>query len=268
MRALREALGGIFLAAITALTVMGGIFLALNEAGNAISTPTLIVEVATDAGRTAELIESASPVEPTATATFTPTLSPTVVTLTSTPTHTPTPTVEPAPVETATPCIPPRNWVTYVVQRGDTLFEIGRRYGLTTQEIQQANCLAETSLKAGQRLFVPVLPTAPPSPTPPETETPIPTETPIHETLVILHVVLESVERDPSRLNGAVAVIRVEFVGGAPPYTFSDEGVVQLENPIRVLADCDGALIHTVRLDSADGQVAVKSYYFSPILCP
>ena len=160
MRALREALGGIFLAAITALTVMGGIFLALNETGNVVSTPTLIVEV------TAELIESASPVKPTATATFTPTLSPTVITLTSIPTHTPTPTVEPALLETATLCTSPRNWVTYVVQRGDTLFEIGRRYGLTTQEIQQANCLAETSIQAGQRILVPALPTAPPSPTP------------------------------------------------------------------------------------------------------
>jgi LysM repeat protein len=262
MRILREAFGGIFLAAITALTVMGGIFLALNETGNVVSTPALIAAV------TAEPTEAASPVKPTATATFTPTPSPTVVTPTSTPTHTPMPTVEPVLLETATPCAPPRNWVTYVVQRGDTLFEIGRRYGLTTQEIQQANCLTETSLKAGQRLFVPALPTAPPSPAPTETATPIPTETPIPETLAILHVVLESVERDPSRPNGAVAIIRIEFAGGAPPFTFSDEGVVQPGNPIRVLADCDGALIHTVRLDSADGQVAVKSYYFSPITCP
>ncbi len=244
---------------------MGGIFLAISETGNVILTPTLIVEAAPDAERTAEPTETVSPVEPAVAATLTPTPFPTF-----TATETQTPTTEPTLTLTAsaTLCIPPRNWVPYVVQRGDTLFELGRRHGLTTQEIQQANCLTETSIKAGQRIFVPALPTAAPSPTPTETETPLPTVTPIPEKLIIVHVVLESVERDPSRSNGAVAIIRIEFTGGAPPYIFSDEGVLQPENPIRTLAECDGTLIHTVRLDSADGQVAVKSYYFSPITCP
>ncbi|MBI3241324.1 MAG: LysM peptidoglycan-binding domain-containing protein [Chloroflexi bacterium] len=263
MRAFREALGGLLLAAITTLTVVGGIFLAMSETGGRSVTPTLIAEASPQ--DTAEATVAASPVEPSPTPT--PTLSPTF-----TSTVTETLPVEPTPTQTlsatATPCLPPRNWVAYTVQRGDTLFQLGLRYRLTTRELQEANCLSKTDLQAGQRLFVPTLPTSTPTPTPTETATLTPTETPIPEKLAITNVVLENVERDESRTNGAIAIIRVEFSGGLPPYAISDEGIIQAGSPMRIPAECDGTLIHTARVDSADGQIAVKSYYFSPITCP
>lgn len=44
---------------------------------------------------------------------------------------------------------------TYVVQRGDTLYSIARRFGTTILAIQQANNLRGTTIYAGQRLVIP-----------------------------------------------------------------------------------------------------------------
>ena len=44
----------------------------------------------------------------------------------------------------------------YIVQRGDTLFSIGRRYGFTVQEMATYNNLADPNdLDVGQRLLIP-----------------------------------------------------------------------------------------------------------------
>jgi murein DD-endopeptidase MepM/ murein hydrolase activator NlpD len=47
-------------------------------------------------------------------------------------------------------------WVPYIVQRGDTLFSIARRSGVSVAEIQQANCIPDpNTIYYGQVLIVP-----------------------------------------------------------------------------------------------------------------
>jgi LysM repeat protein len=90
---------------------------------------------------------------PTATrrATFTP--------VPATPSDTPTPTVTPTPV-------------IYVVKKGDTLLPIARQFGVTVQEIQDANGIIDPGrLSIGQEIIIPAPPaeggpTVVPTPTP------------------------------------------------------------------------------------------------------
>jgi LysM repeat protein len=90
---------------------------------------------------------------PTATrrATFTP--------VPATPSDTPTPTMTPTPV-------------IYVIQKGDTLLPIARRFGVTVAEIQEANGISDPRrLSIGQEIIIPVKegdgqPTVVPTPTP------------------------------------------------------------------------------------------------------
>lgn len=83
----------------------------------------------------------------------------------------PTATASPAPPQpTATVCRVQAGWVPYTVQRGETMFRIGLRYGLSTGELQRGNCLPGTSLSAGQTIYVPNVqprpqPTSAPQPT-------------------------------------------------------------------------------------------------------
>lgn len=90
------------------------------------------------------------------------------------PTATPTPR---PPTPTSTPCTPtpPDQWVSYVVQPGDTLYSLALRYGTSIQEIMEVNCLASDYLYAGQRLY---LPPPPDTPTPTSTFTATATSTP------------------------------------------------------------------------------------------
>ncbi len=77
----------------------------------------------------------------------------------------PTPTLRPLP---AVPCgQPPASWRPYVVRRGDTLSDLAIRYGTTVPAIMSANCLASTTIYAGQRLYLPAQAIWwPPAPTP------------------------------------------------------------------------------------------------------
>jgi len=45
--------------------------------------------------------------------------------------------------------------VEHTVAKGETLYAIARAYGISVQEIQEANKLGSTSLKVGQKLFIP-----------------------------------------------------------------------------------------------------------------
>lgn len=69
--------------------------------------------------------------------------------------------VPPVPTVTIVPCGPPGTWVrAHVVQRGDTLFRIALSYGVTYPQLQRANCMgSSTTIYAGQRLWVPNIPT-------------------------------------------------------------------------------------------------------------
>src|SRR5687768_17497387 len=96
--------------------------------------------------------------------------------------------VPPVPTVTVIPCGPPIGWVrTHIVQRGDTLFRIALSYGITYPQLQRANCMgSSTIIYAGQRLWVPNVPTRTPTPgvptstntSTPTTEVPTSTDTP------------------------------------------------------------------------------------------
>ncbi len=278
MRALREITGGLLLAALTTLAVIGGLFLALSESGKPFSQPTAIAGVFTPLPS----VPSDSPVPSVPSVPSLPTVppsSPTPDPQPPTPTHSPVPSASPSLISnlqsptpipqpltrTPTPCGPPPNWVYYTVRPGDTLFGLSLRFKVSMQQLQLANCLIDTNLKYGQPLLVPFMPTNTPTLTP--TSHP-PSPTPIPESLQIVNIALHKVARDPSRPSGAIAFVYVEFTGGLPPYLLYHDGVPQPANPIQALTDCDSVLTHTVRVDSADGQTASKPYYFSPITCP
>ncbi len=85
-----------------------------------------------------------------------------------------------APPPTNIPCGPPPGWIYYIVQPGDTLYSIGRAYGVRAGQLQNANCLgSSTTIRVGQRLYVPNIPTTVPSSTPtlPVTASPEPSAT-------------------------------------------------------------------------------------------
>lgn len=90
----------------------------------------------------------------------------------STPTPTPTPATPPV---TGTTTPPPAGSTSHTVVRGDTLFGIAQRFGVTVEAIKTRNKLTTTALSVGQVLHIPV--TAP-APTPPPPVTPLPTPTP------------------------------------------------------------------------------------------
>ena len=68
---------------------------------------------------------------------------------------TPTPTAEPTDGQ----------FTLYEVQRGDALFLIGKRFGVTVDQIKQANGLSGDLIRAGQTLKIP--PPTPRAQTPP-----------------------------------------------------------------------------------------------------
>jgi LysM repeat protein len=68
------------------------------------------------------------------------------------------------PLPAATACSHPTGWVTYIVQRGDNLYQIGLRYGVTVTTLQSGNCLDSSLIYTGQRLYVPNVPVVPPGP--------------------------------------------------------------------------------------------------------
>lgn len=96
--------------------------------------------------------------------TFTPTPSPT---RTATATRFSLPTFTPGPSPTATLTPGPGN---YVVQYGDTLSVLARRFGVTVLAIKNANLLPSDTIYAGQVLRIP----SPTPPTPTRTSTPLP----------------------------------------------------------------------------------------------
>jgi len=87
---------------------------------------------------------------PTATATLAPTLDPRL----------PSPTPGPTPI-------------IYVVKANDVLVAIAAKYGISVDEIMQANGMSDTLLRVGQQLIIPG-----PTPTPTITPTPLPSATP------------------------------------------------------------------------------------------
>jgi len=115
---------------------------------------------------------SSPPAEtPAPTATATTTLSPTpLVAVTRPATSTPAPLT---PLPTDTPTITPTP-VIYMVEKGDNLLGIARRYGVTLQALQEANGILDPRrLQIGQELMIPLDESALTEPSTP-TPTPVP----------------------------------------------------------------------------------------------
>jgi LCP family protein required for cell wall assembly len=98
-------------------------------------------------------------------------------------------TATPAPM-TPPPCIPPDDWDIHIVQTGNTLFSLARRYGTGLETLKQVNCLNTDTIFVDQRLYVPgplatpTVPTLAGTERPTETATPVPsaTEVPVAAT--------------------------------------------------------------------------------------
>lgn len=104
-------------------------------------------------------VVAGAPVTPTDTPRPTATRRATFTPVPATPSDTPTPTVTPTPI-------------IYVIKKGDTLLPIAREFGVTVQEIQDANGITDPRrLRIGQEIIIPLQvsesgPTVVPTPTP------------------------------------------------------------------------------------------------------
>lgn len=82
------------------------------------------------------------------------------------------------PTEVVVQCGPPARWVFYTVKSGDTLYHLSRLFRVTVAQLQYANCLGSSTLiRAGQKLYVPNVPTSTPRMIPTDTEQPQPSDT-------------------------------------------------------------------------------------------
>ncbi len=89
--------------------------------------------------------------QPTASPTETPTAMPSP---SPAPTEPLTPTLTPTAV-TPQPCVPPDDWTIHLVEEGNTLYSLGRRYGTDVYTLKLVNCLNTDTIFIGQRLYVP-----------------------------------------------------------------------------------------------------------------
>ncbi len=155
MQALRQLGGGVIIAIISVVLVLGGISLALAETLPPPSAPTQI--------------------PPTLPLTFpTPTLAPGLETPTL-PGETPTETATTIPSPTATVFVPttctfPAGWIAILTTPNDTIYTLAQRYNTTTDMLSAGNCLSSIDLPAGYLLYVPpvaatatVIPCGPPA---------------------------------------------------------------------------------------------------------
>ena len=71
------------------------------------------------------------------------------------PTATPEPTPTPLPTPTPSESVPAPVEVKHTVQSGDTLLSIAIEYGVTVEQIQQANNLTGVLIRAGDELIIP-----------------------------------------------------------------------------------------------------------------
>src|SRR5258706_2562092 len=148
MQALRQMGGGVVIALISLLLVIGGISLALSEANTpAESTPTPlppIIATSLELPTSAPIIIETPIIANTNTAEL-PTLTSTAL---------PSSTLA-IPVV----CNPPVGWRQIIVNANDTLYSIAERYKTTADVLNVSNCLNNTIPAAGSLLFVPPVPT-------------------------------------------------------------------------------------------------------------
>jgi LysM repeat protein len=143
MQTLRQLGGGVIVAIISVVLVIGGIFLSLAETLPPPATPTQI--------------------PPTFPQSFpTPTSTPATAAQPETATQTQLPTVTASlalALGSATSCTPPSGWTLVTTGAGDTVYALAQRYKTTAENLNAANCLTSAELPAGMALYVPPVPT-------------------------------------------------------------------------------------------------------------
>lgn len=139
MQAVRQMGGGLIIAVVSLLLVVGGIALSLAETSTPVpNTPTPIPPPT-------QVIQLFAP---------TSTLAIAAPTDTNIPTAIPTETTIPP-----TPCSVPAGWFQIVVGANDTLYSIAERYKTTTNQLSAANCITNLNPPAGSSIYVPPVPT-------------------------------------------------------------------------------------------------------------
>jgi LysM repeat protein len=149
MQNLRQLGGGLIIAVLSAILVLGGISLSLAESLPAPATPTQIPPTFPQSF-------------PTPTFTITPFVETEIPTVT--PTATSTATVESIPTTFLPPtvmsCSPPSGWIRVMTRAGDTIYSLAQRYKTSAENLAAGNCLPSLfELNAGLILFVPPVPT-------------------------------------------------------------------------------------------------------------
>ena len=137
MRTLLELTRGLLITVIAILTVLGGLFLALNESN-----------VGPAAAATAIALVTRPPTETL----FVPSpIVPTFVRQDGVTAQMPDHLATQSPDSpTSTPCPPPAGWIPITVN--DSLITLAAQHGVSIQVVLQANCLATDSVLAGSIL--------------------------------------------------------------------------------------------------------------------
>ncbi len=148
MQNLRQLGGGVIIALISVILVIGGISLALSETLPSQATPSPIPP-------------TISLVFPTATFTVSPALSETA---TGTSTGTATPSLTDTVFVTNTLfvqpfCTPTAGWNRITTSASDTIYTLAQRYKTTAESLGTANCLSSFDIPPGLALYVPPVPT-------------------------------------------------------------------------------------------------------------
>ena len=144
MQSLRQLGGGVIIAIVSVILVVGGIMLALAES----SSP----------AEPAEIQPTPTQFPPTFPLSFFTSTAPAAVS----PSETATASLPPPPTNTLLPptsCTPPSGWIRVIASAGDTIYSLAQRYKTTPENLSAANCLTSAELPAGFALYVPPVPT-------------------------------------------------------------------------------------------------------------
>ena len=148
MQALRQLGGGVIIAIISVILVLGGISLAIAETlpSQAVSTqapPTLPQSIPSPTATIGLLPPTLTSDTPTTSYTETSIASNTVTATLALP-----PTV----------CAPPGGWIAIMVTTNDTIYSLSQRYNTSPENLSAKNCLTSLNLVAGTLIYVPPVP--------------------------------------------------------------------------------------------------------------
>lgn len=147
MQSLRQLGGGVIIALVSVLLVIGGISLALSETLPSQATPTPIPPTISLEFPTATFTVPGFAESPTPFITTTP-----FILMTDTAFATNTLFVQAS-------CTPPTGWVRITTRSGDTVYSLAQRYKTTAENLGSANCLSSFDVPVGFVLYVPPVPT-------------------------------------------------------------------------------------------------------------